>query len=251
MTKELFKPDELNAQDDTDDQPDNVDHLAELVGEGKKFKDVNSLAKGKKASDEHIATLERELAGMRGELDTRLSLEEFMAKIEATRDSNSNSDPQDRNERPNPNTAALTVEEIEKLLDKKLTEKTQATLKERNVEISKAELRKAWGPQAHKKLEARAKELGLGQDFLADLAERSPKAFLLTVGAQGEHQPDSVTDFVPPNSSVRSVPERGNPNVKNQAYYDKIKKADPRLYKQLTAERHRNAQALGEAYFTK
>lgn len=61
--------------------PDNVDYVNELVGEGKKFKTVEDLAKGKYHSDVTIETFKRQIDDLKKELNTRTSLDSFLDKM--------------------------------------------------------------------------------------------------------------------------------------------------------------------------
>src|SRR5688500_13285080 len=74
----LFKTPENDGPDPVDEDKDGE---AELVGEGKKFKDHKSLAKGKAESDAFISHLQKELAEMREELNKRITFEDLMTKI--------------------------------------------------------------------------------------------------------------------------------------------------------------------------
>src|SRR4029450_8159059 len=59
----------------------NKNYLEELVGEGKKFKTPEDLARGKAESDSFIERLQKELHGLRNELKSRLQLEEVVDRI--------------------------------------------------------------------------------------------------------------------------------------------------------------------------
>lgn len=50
---------------------DSVDYVAELVGEGKKFREIKDLAKGKVESDRYIEVLTKKLDDAVKELNTR------------------------------------------------------------------------------------------------------------------------------------------------------------------------------------
>src|SRR5688572_12541162 len=73
-----------NEPADSGDDNNQGSILEQLVGEGKKFADAEALAKCKAESDAFIETLKREQAELRRELDTRLSLEDFLDQQKAT-----------------------------------------------------------------------------------------------------------------------------------------------------------------------
>lgn len=220
--------------------------------------DVEGLAKGKYESDLFIQKLQREQAEMRKELDTRLSLEAYLEKTmnsagkapAATSESNVQEQPLGH-EVPAGTKAAsgLTEEQIAELVRKTLSTETNRSIQTRNIETAKAELEKAWGPHYANKLAEKARELGLGKDFLNGLAAESPKAFLSVL----EVKPSSPVDpnYAPPQSSVRPTDGKAPVGVKNQSYYNALKKADPKTYwlAKTQSEMHREALRLGEAFF--
>jgi hypothetical protein len=62
---------------------ENVDYVTELVGEGKKFKDISGLARGKAEADLTIEVLKKKLDDLNKELTTRASLETFLDQMKA------------------------------------------------------------------------------------------------------------------------------------------------------------------------
>ena len=109
---DLFDPTNAPQLDET------KDYLTELVGDGKKFKDVKDLAKGKAFSDLHIQTLEKTLNQMREELQTRKTAEELINQIALTKPT-ANPDRTGDNLPPDADAgkikSGLTPEDVEKL----------------------------------------------------------------------------------------------------------------------------------------
>ena len=80
----------LLSGDQTPQIDPNKDYLAELVGEGKKFKTDKDLARGKYEADLYVKTLERQLDELRNDhlklredYTARAKLEELLGQLEA------------------------------------------------------------------------------------------------------------------------------------------------------------------------
>ncbi len=217
-----------------------------FVGEGKKFQSDEDLAKGKYEADQFIERLKQEAADLRKELGTRISLEEFMTK---NLEKPSNQTPTSVVEQQTPN-EIKTVADYERIATDVYTKQQLNAQRVRNADISSQKLKEAWGDSYVQHLEKVSRDLGLGKDFLQDLAERSPDAFLQVVGAGTQSR--RVENITPPASRVNSAANL-NPKggVRDEAFWDKIKQTDPKMY--FSAEgynrRHQDAQALGPSYF--
>ena len=239
---DLFKNDASNDEAGDDD---NTSFLEQLVGEGKKFADAEALARGKAESDSFIETLKREQAELRKELETRLSLEEFLDQQKQTpAASNAGTPPVTSGAE---NDEKFSKEQIAAIVrDALIHEKTNATQSE-NLAYVRNELVKQYGNGYADKLSRVAANLELDKDFLNNMASSKPKAFLKLV-AQELKEP--VTAVAPPRSSVRTT-HTGVSGLKNKAYYDAIKKSDPKHYwsAECSAERHQMAQKMGPAFF--
>lgn len=219
--------------------------------------DVEGLAKGKYESDLFIQKLQREHAEMRKELETRLSLEAYLEKTISSAgkaplapdNSNANVQPTSL-EAPAGGNAGLTEAQIAELIRKTLSTETQKTAQTRNIEATKSAMEKAWGINYSAKLAAKASELGLGKDFLNNLAAESPKAFLSLMDVKQQDQIDP--SYSPPVSSVRPGDPKFPVGVKNQSYYAALKKSDPKTYwlPKTQAEMHREALRLGDTFFS-
>lgn len=223
MTKELFGNEPESPTDD-------VDFVAEA---GKKFKkedgalDVEGLAKGKYFADKTIEAREQELAALREDLKTRVTLEEFMAKIEAKKQAEASSEgeppPQERNDQSK---SQMSAEDLKKFVREELNQETQKSAQTRNVEFVAQELEKQWGPSYKTKLKHRSEELDVGQDFLASMAATKPKAFLELVGAKTATK---SSDYVPPRSSARvDDSKHGEPRTFKE--FEALRKKDPVTY---------------------
>jgi hypothetical protein len=250
---ELFQNDDNSAVSEPVTIEDK-NYLEDLVGEDKKFKSVEDLAKGKAESDAFIRKLQEENEGMRQELKTRISLQEFMDKQEQMRKNESaNSVPENTTsessaETKTTNQSNFKPEDIEKLLEKKLAEREQQSNTQRNMAAVVNRLKEVWGPNYTAELRKQAREIGVGEEFLTDIARTQPSAFFKLINVEAK---SNVTD-APPRSVTNSAATMGSQDgVKNMSYYNKIKEKDPNLYWSVTMqnEMHKQAQRLGEEFF--
>jgi hypothetical protein len=251
MSDDLFD----NNKPTTQELDEEVKYLDELVGEGKKFSDYEALARGKVKADSFIDQLTSEMDELRQDLKTRLTMEEFMTKLNDTSNMSdpSNPNPNPDGEQGTPENQTFTIDEVEKLLDRKMSEKEQSDLRERNLTNVMSELEKTWGSEYRKELTKKAEELGFKQDWLTNLAEENPKAFLKVVDATKKPE-KSEGLFAPPANEVNTTFDTGggsNPSQRTRSYYVKLRETDPETYYSAAnkLEMHRQAQNLGAAFF--
>lgn len=237
MSTDLF--DEKNTSPVIDP---NKDYSAELIGEGKKFKDVAALARGKVESDEFIKSLQSELSGLRQELQARGQLSEMIDKLHK---------PAEPAPAPLEQRDPLPKEvNLDELFEKKFAERKAIERREANVRETQGKLIEAFGNGYVDVLKAKAAELGMAPTQLNGLAAENPKALLRLVGAEGTvHQRTNDLFAPPPPSQLQGF--KPSTTDRNKAYYDKIKAEDPNRYwsKDTQVAMHKDAMALGEKFF--
>lgn len=246
----LFNKDApIDGQAPVDDNSNGDGVLDTLVGEGKKFKDLEALAKAKLESDRHIARLEAEAALQREEIAKRATVEDFLDRIESRARTPENLNQGGSGNENQDGAKGLSPEEIKALVKQAtLEEKTLAT-QEQNLQETVRELQKTWGNDWQVKLRNKQTELGLTEEFMNSIAFKSPKALLNLVGASGSTAKSAPDLSLPRGQQMANASV--NSGVKNKAYWDKIRQTDPILYNSaaMTAERHRWAQKLKESFF--
>lgn len=240
----IFKPD---TNPDTTDQGDK-DYLTELVGEGKKFADVAALAKGKAQSDAFITQLQSELKELREDLAKRTTVEQFVDQLASRQPASTQVAPQheenDDNENP------LTEADIRRLAREAYVEDQTRRTQEQNFAKAQALLAAEFGQNYVPALQARARELGVSEDFLNSIAAQSPEALIKLVS---KSETPVSNSHAPPRTNLNNQRPNEDVGLKNQAYYDKMRQTDPKRYHsyEVTVERHRQAQRLGESFFNK
>ncbi len=178
------------------------DHISKsvldtLVGEGKKFDNVEALAKGKAESDEHIATIEKENADMKLRLDT---LEAGQQKegnltevLQAIKTANLDKESSEGGK-------TIPTEELEKLVRNVMTTEEEVATKATNRAKGNSlvlELMEGNVEAARQLVTERAAQLGMTPAALAALSEQSPDAFASLVTPDKSTASSGQTTILP------------------------------------------------------
>lgn len=226
------------------DQPINDDVTADtLVGEGKKYNDVNSLAKAYVNADSFIEELKRENAMLR-----------------AQKDAKELNNPDGNLQQPPPPTPAPPAEpvkpqnekDLRTLVSEQLQELNQVAKFEANVEATAQRMVEVYGSpaKAQEALAQKARELGVNVEWLRDAAARSPSAFYATMGMNTNDPTNRQTPF--PKSDVNLGQNNHNSGAKNYAHFQELKKTNKTAYysAEVQAEMQRLAREQGDAFYT-
>ena len=209
-------------------------YLEELVGEGKKFKTEADLARAKAESDAFIEKLQRENKTLRENQKSTSTLEEIVNQLREDREkqiesTRNHQDPPAESRDP-PQT--ITQEQIEALLDRKLTETISVRDRERtqtqNLSAVEEIASKVFGPNFRQELDRRRQALGLGSDFLTNLAKEQPKAFLKLLDINETSSVDTRSAAPPVNQRPGSGTSPSG--QKNWRYYQNLRRTDEKAY---------------------
>jgi hypothetical protein len=239
----------------TTETTENHSALETLVGEGKKFKTAEDLAKGKVEADAFILTLQNQIKELSDELgianisaERRTALENLMSTLTNTTktpgETKPGNQPQDPGNQP-PKT--LSHDDVVKLLEERELNKAA----ERNKAHAKAQLSKIYGEKTDEVIAKKASELGITVAELEGLAAKSPQLFLNAVGANAR---DNSTRPMATHSSaiVTGTVEGTDPQMRNKAYYDGLRSKMGALKfvndRDLQIQRHKDMIALGDAW---
>lgn len=226
--------------------------LEALVGEGKKYKDLEALAKANLEKDSFIERLQTEGSEIRQELEKRLTIDEFMQKLEAKRlESGTSNDGTPPSEPPKEEISkeGLTREEISELLKQELSSQTKEQQKQSNLSEAISELNKIWGSDTKVKLNQRASELGISVQELKAHAENNPKVFLSLVKPETPVQGSATSTVFQSSTDTGKTPATNG--EKTKSYYDRMRKDNPKAYwsKTVQNEMHRQALKLKDDFF--
>lgn len=203
------------------------DYVAELVGDDKKFKDVQGLARGKLEADNYIKELTSRMDELRKELDSRTSLDVFLQEMKGMKEK---AQPQPGQ----PEVVTPDDQKVTQLDDSTLEEKLNQILERRmaqeksetNLDHVQRVLKDQLGDQAKQVINNKARDLGMSVKDLEGLATRSPSAFFTLLGVSQERQ---STPGVPPARSSVNLGQAPS-GVKNKAYFDNLKRTNPQAY---------------------
>lgn len=236
----------------------NETYYDKLVGEGKKFKDNEALAKAKAEADAFILRLQNEAEELRKDLNTRLTVEQI---IEKTANGQNNLEPNQQglnNQTPPKTEEKQNTVDIEKLVNDKLAEAELKRVQNSNLTLVRETLENEWGNDYVTRLKEKASELGLGESFLQNLAMDQPKAFLklIDVGIDSKKPANNQSAnrlFVPPSSNERTNTNSFSPSNtdRTKSYYDKLKATNPSEYWSPSTQNqmHQDAIRIGERFF--
>lgn len=242
---------EENLLDPSNIQPP-IPKFEDAVGEGKKWKDGDTLLKSKIDSDSYVKTLEMRLDDFR---DMYLKLKEQSEKQTKLEDLVKQLD-----QRPQPqpltnsNTPANEVqpafkpEDLIPLMQKQIQEDRAVNKQQENANLVKAKLIERFGLNYPNIIQDQIQQLGLTTEDFNSLARKSPAALFKTLGLEDTMQRESFQ--APPRSNVQFQP-RVEQKHKPKSYYAELKKSNPRLYMdpKVLNKMEEDSQALGEAFF--
>jgi hypothetical protein len=196
----------------------NQDTLESLVGEGKKFKTNEDLAKAKLESDTFINRLIEEKKELQRDLEARLRTEEA---IEALNQKKPNGDPK----------APPAESDIKRMVENTLDEVERGKVAKANLGQANAHLIDKFGGKAEAEafLLQKSEELGVPMDWLKDMAARSPKALYNTLGIDtpvAASPKGSVKGDVNTEAKKAITPPKAN----SKEAYDELRRKSPNVY---------------------
>ena len=271
---------EIEYEVDNDDDEfgdDDIDPVSKLVGEDRKFKSVEDLAKGKLEADAFIEKLLLEKRTLEEELKKRMTVEEILAQLSKTDDTPSNQEPtvddQPTGEQSATGEQSTSAEEpagnkeaavdpsmISKLVEETLRRKAEEERVQRAAEKVLNTLVETFGDKekAAEEYKKRVDSLGLSKTAQDELLRSNPDAFLKLLGVDSSANKDSGNTSVSPpmeNTAPASIPDNTGDNVplneRTYSWYQKKLRENPRLYSDPNFQKEMHDMALqrGAAFF--
>lgn len=248
---DLFADPEINDIDiDIPDTTDEKNYLEELVGEGKKYKDPQALAKSRVKADEFIEQLKRENAGLRQDLNQRVKMEEFLGKMEQVSREAPIKDQEQLGSEPESERTAIKPEDLEPVVERIYEAREARAARQQNLAEVKSDLLKTYGPNYASKVREIGASIGMDDSAIQEMAAQRPKAFAKLFGL---NRPANNELFeAPPRSSVNV--EGFKPSAaggKNYAYFEAMRQKEPRKYwsPSVQNEMHRLATQYGDDFY--
>lgn len=218
------------------DDPPRVDpdknYFQELVGEGRKFKTPEDLAKGKFEADQYIKILERtrdemreDYLKLREDYQSRAKLEELIDQMK-TQPPSSSDTTHTANDDKKP---VFDPKEIESLVSSKIQEHESTRKQTENYNFIKSKLQEHYGAGYKEVLKQQIEDLDITENELNDMARQKPKFLMKTLGLDA---PVSRERFQAPVSSNQRTDNFSPSGSKKRtwSYYQQMKRDDPKLY---------------------
>lgn len=232
-----------------------------LVGEDKKYKSADELAKAYAHSDAYIAQMKAERVEEKARLkvlEDMLNARQKNSNVEGENlNSSKQDDPPARHEEPDnrrsseENNSDLDIESRFAEFYEKQKEKDSFS---NNVETAAKRLVEKFGSEteANKFVRSKAQELKVSVDWLMDMAGRSPDALYRTLGVDGitsKSSPNSTFDNAINGAAFR---KESNSSSRNFKYYEDIRKSDPKAYYSAStqAQLMKDAREQGSAFYS-
>ena len=223
MTDDVFTEDQGGEQ-----QAAEPNVLAELVGEDKKFKTLDDLAKGKLEADAFIEKLKEEkqmavdeLKAIQDKANEGTQVSELMALVKELKAAEVSGDIKQGDH----SSADDLESKIREIMQGVSSEQTAKKNRDKGNALV---LEKVGGDKEAAKLfvAERAKQLGLQPKDLADLSERSPEAFAKLIGSESKGTGSTSTMH---GANTRALEHAGNAvetidGHHTKAYYDRKRK---------------------------
>ncbi len=242
---DLFKNQDENVLDQ------NKNYLEELVGDGKKFKSPEELAKGKATADHYIKTLETKLDELRNDYLAEKANSTATAKLQELIDQYEKKQLAS-NDTPLVNEVKNQPQFDPSMLDELVTKKIQETdrfkTEQSNYNTVQNKLKEQFGSNYGTVVKEQADTLGLTGDEVEAWARKSPEAFFRIMGL---NQPKQETFQAPPRSAQRNdnfAPQGAQ--KRTWSYYQNMKKTNPALYHdpKINVQMEKDALELGSAF---
>lgn len=221
----------------------------DLVGEGKKYADNEALAKSKYHADKHISNLENELRELREDLSKREQVQDLISKFEQKLGTSTPREEPTPVEQPVETNKGLSEQDVQSLVDKYVSEKETKRTREGNIDDAKKKLRELYGDKYADILKARSQELGMSIERMTELAAESPNALIKLVSDNHDKKEDLVSPLR--GSRIQSSAQPKG-DVRNYAYWQKMRKENPRLYHdpKMSWQRMKDSSDMGDAFYS-
>lgn len=200
----------------------------DLVGEGKKFKTADDLAKGKVESDRFVEDLKRQINDMKTSMDNQ-----DLAKTELEALKNEIKTLRERASQSRDNTSpALSESQLRALVESTVTNLEGTKTANQNVIEANTRLVKHFGTleKAQVAVKTKASELGVSIDFLKEAAAKSPDAFVNILGITVTKPDQGLVVNNSVNTEAAGGSNNGQLKEGTKEYFDNVLKTKGRSH---------------------
>ncbi len=241
-----------NATDSPSEEVDpNKNYLAELVGDDKKFKTPEELAKGKYIADQYIEVLKKRQDEMRADYlklrednTAKASLEDLLKQMEQRLASNEQPNVKEEDK------PTFDPKQIESLVSTKIQEHEVNRRQVDNFNMVRSKLQERYGKNYKNVVEQQIEDLGITEAELNDMAHRQPKVLIRTLGLDKQPEPQQQFQTPPTGSQRRDTFTPKGAEKRTWSYYQNLKKTNPELWfdRKTAVQMQEDAIALGDAF---
>lgn len=233
------------------DDPDNTNEREQLLNKWK-TKTPEEVLQAKVESDLYIKTLTARMDDLTKdhlqlmeESKAKAQLQDLIDRLEKRgqgQDESQQNQNREENQQP-----SFKPEDIEKIVQQKLSEADLRKAQENNFRTVQAKLKERLGDNYQEILKQRREELGLTKEFADELARSHPAVFTKTFGLEDQQQ---ETFRAPPRGNIRPSSFAPRVEVRDWNYYQELKKTNPRAYldPKIAVQMHEDAIALGDKF---
>ena len=215
---------------DTQQTQTNESFVTQLVGEGKKFRDVEALAKGKLEADRHIGEITKTLDELRAELAKQDYAKNLLEQMSKGSETGAEQPTPVTTSSSNTENTTQSASDIESLVEKVITAKEKNKTASQNISVVGEEMQKQYGDKTADVLKAKSLELNMSLDRLKEIAAESPTAFFQLIGVKKMGEKTSTSTGVTTQSTIRSENFNSYSQDRTFEYYQKLRKENRSLY---------------------
>jgi hypothetical protein len=218
----------------------------DLVGEGKKFKTNEELARGKYEADSYIEILKKrqdelrdDYLKMREEVMAKAKLEDLIKELDTKK--STVQEPKDETQ------VKPELPDLDKLFSDKITQHELSKKREANLRAVKEKLTERFGKNYQGTVKQQIEDLGISEEVFNQMAQNYPNMVYKSLGLD---QPQKTETFqAPPRNAVQGMPSFGKKD-RTWSYYQELKKTDPKLYynPKIANQMQEDYQRLGSAF---
>jgi hypothetical protein len=240
MADDIFNPEAT---------PSNENALEQLVGEGKKYKTVEDLAKAYANADNHIVELKTDLQ------TTREFIAEELKKLAEQRQAT----PPAQIEEPRANNPAPAAppndngEDLDTRIAKALENKNTQDRLQANANLVQDVLVEQLGSveAATEAVISKARELGVDGKYMKETAANSPKAFFSLLGIDPATKPTSSATPAPRSDVNPALVNSSAPKPRTYKFHEEVRKSNAKLYNSVSYQQQlmKDAMEMGDAFF--
>lgn len=217
--------DESTETGENEQTPENF--LEHLVGDGKKFSDNESLARGKFESDRHVTNLERQIAELREDIDKGTQITDLMEMVRKQNESTDKTETTSTESHSETSSGQMTEDELKDLISTHVSERDKQAAEARNLAEADKALKDKYGETSARVVKERADDLGMSVEEMQQFASKNPKGFFRLMNMDSTRKESG--SFVGGGQRSESVPPK-NANPRNFAHYQDLRRKNKGLY---------------------